>query len=216
MSIVWPCPLDVDTYIERIDEIALPRPRCPDPACAGVMHFWHGYRRHLRDDRHRLIWIPRVCCTVCGMTHALLPWFVLPFKWDRVEVIGRALELAARGWGHRRIALAIGRSETTVRGWLRRIRRRAALISRQLLAKATEWGGMNWELPTAGLPRLWAAVLALAEQWRRRQGSAGVWPVTNFISGGRLLATNRSSPLEGDGASGWMAVKSNPEVPDDS
>jgi hypothetical protein len=216
MAIVWPCPLDVDAYVERVGEIELPRPRCPDPACAGATQGWHGYERHLREDRDRLIWVPRVRCTACGVTHALVPWFVLPWHWDRVDVIGQALELAARGWSQRRIASAVERPEETVRGWLRRARNWAAEISRRLLAKAVELGWSEWELATTGLPRLWAAVLALAEQWRRRHGGAGAWSVTNFISGGRLLGTNRTSPLERGGTSDWMAVKSNSEVPDDS
>lgn len=29
MSIVWVCPLDVDTYVERGREIESPRPACP-------------------------------------------------------------------------------------------------------------------------------------------------------------------------------------------
>jgi hypothetical protein len=216
VSIVWPCPVDVDGYVEGAHAIEVPRPACP--RCSGATLRWHGYHRHLRDDRDRdrLIWIHRVRCRECGVTQALLPWFVLPWRWDAVEVIGQAIELAAAGHGHRRIAIAVGRSVETVRSWLRRARKGSAEIARQLLAKAVEWGWSDWEAATAGLPRLWSAVLALAEQWRRRREDAGVWAVTNLVSGGRLLATNRTSPLEGDGAWGWMAVKSNPEVPDDS
>ncbi len=75
-----------------------------------------------------------------------------------------------------------------------------------------EWLGM----PQPGLRRLWAAVQALAEQWRRRRGPAGAWWITNLITGGKLLATNRSTPLEAKASSGWTARKSNLEVPDDS
>ena len=155
-------------------------------------------------------------CTGCGVTHALLPWFVLPWRWDELEWIGRAVELAANGHGHRRIAATLGRSESTVRGWLRRVRRTAAELSQELLARAASWGWSSWETPTSGLPRLWAAVLAMAEQWRRRRGRGRVWPVVNLITGGRLLATNTSTPLETKKTSGWMATKSNSEVWDDS
>ncbi len=214
MSIVWPCPFDVETYVQLGQEIEVPRPPCP--RCSGPVQRWHGYQRHLRGDRDRLIWVPRVRCTDCRVTHALLPWFVLPWRWDEMKWIGKAVELAAGGMGHRRIATALGRSENTVRGWLRRIRRRAAELSRELLARATRWGWSSWETPTSGLPRLWAAVIAMAEQWTRRRGRGEMWSVANLITGGRLLATNTGTPLETKQTSGWMATKSNSEVWDDS
>src|SRR5215470_18717768 len=61
---VWPWPLDVDAYVERGRQIEAPRPACPE--CAGTMQGWYGYYRHLREDRDRLIWIPRVRCRECG------------------------------------------------------------------------------------------------------------------------------------------------------
>ena len=154
-------------------------------------------------------------CVECGVTQALLPWFVLPWRWDESEWIGKAVELASQGLGHRRIAIAVRRPESTVRAWLRRLRRHAEELSRELLARATSWGWTSWETPAAGLPRLWAAVLAMAEQWGRRRGRAGCWPVANLITGGRLLTTNTGMPLEGRVGSGWMAAKSNSEVADD-
>ena len=214
MSIIWPCPADVDAYVQQGAEVEVAGITCP--GCSGRVQRWHGYQRHLRGVRDRLIWIPRVRCSSCGVTHALLPWFVLPWRWDEIEVIGRAVELAAAGQGHRRIAAGLGRSETTVRGWLRRVRQMAGELSRELLARATSWGWSDWETPTTGLPRLWAAVLAMARQWHRRRGQAGRWSVANLITGGRLLATNTIAPLGTRKTSGWMATKSNLEVPDDS
>ena len=58
VSIVWPCPLDVDAYVERGRELEVPRP--PYLLCSGPTGHWSGYKRHLRDGRDRLIWIPRV------------------------------------------------------------------------------------------------------------------------------------------------------------
>ncbi len=134
VSIVWPCPLDVDAYVEHGRELEVPRPPCP--LCSGPTGRWSGYERHPRDGRDRLIWIPRVRCGVCGVTQALLPWFVLAPRWDVVEVIGSALEMAAEGWGHRRIVRVIGRPEL-------------------LLARAVSWGWSRWDfahLAAASLP----------------------------------------------------------------
>jgi hypothetical protein len=211
LSILWPCPLDVDTYIERGREIEAPRPPCP--LCSGPTGSWSGYERHLRDERDRLIWIPRVRCRACGVTQALLPWFVAPWRWDVMEVIGRALEMLAKGWGHRRIAALVGRPETTVRGWCRRFRGGAETITGVLLARAVSWGWSGWELPSSPLQRCVAAVEALAGQWRRRRGSAGAWRVTNLITGGWLAATNTTSPLATRSVWSWMSAKSNQEVP---
>lgn len=210
MSIVWPCPLDVDTYVAHGRELKVPRPLCP--RCAGPTGGWSGYERHLRDERDRLIWIPRVRCGACGVTHALLPWFVMAWRWDVVEVIGSALEMAAEGWGYRRIGRAVGRPETTVRGWCRRFRGRAGLVAEMLLARAASWGWSGWELPTSPLRRCLAAAEALASQWQRRRGPAPFWRLTNSITGGRLLATNRTAPLAAWPAWSWMSTKSKQEV----
>lgn len=211
MSIVWACSLDVDAYIERGQKIESPRPPCP--LCSGPTGSWSGYERHLRGDRDRLIWIPRVRCGGCGVTQALLPWFVVAWRWDVVEVIGRALELAAEGWGHRKIARAVGRPETTVRDWCRRFRGRAGSVASVLLGRAVSWGWSGWELPTAPLPRCRAAVEAMAGQWRRRRGPVGSWRLVNLITGGWLLATNISPPLAAGPAWSWMSAKSKQEVP---
>ncbi len=143
-----------------------------------------------------------------------MPWFVLPWRWDETEVIGRAIELAAKGWGHRRIGAELGRPAGTVRGWLRRVRRRAEELSRQLLAVAVSWGRSEWEVPPAGLPRLWAAVLALASRWRRQRGQAGPWRVASLVTGGRLLGTNRGAPLAAGDSWGSMAGSITWEVRD--
>jgi len=115
--------------------------------------------------------------------------------------------------GHRRIAQVLGRPETTVREWCRRLRERAVLAAEMLLARVASWGWSSWELPTTPARRLVAAADALAGQWRRRRGPVGRWRVTSLITGGLLLATNRTSPLAGERAGSWMLAKSIWEVP---
>lgn len=210
MSIVWACPLDVDAYAARGRGIEPPRPACP--LCSGPTQRWHGYPRHLRADRDRLIWIPRVRCTACGVTQALLPSFVLPRRWDAVAHIGQAAELAAAGLGHRPIAITLGRPETTVRGWLRRLRSLASPLAATLLARAVAFGWSGFELPVAPLPRLCAAVHALAGRWPGSR-SADPWSVADLVTGGRLLTTNTDAPLATTGTSGQMAVPTEGGVP---
>ena len=209
MSIVWPCPLDVEAYAARGRDVEPPRPACP--RCAGPTQRWHGYRRHLRADRDRLIWIARLRCTRCGVTQALLPSFLLPRRWDAVAHVGRAAELAAAGLGHRPIAVALARPETTVRGWLRRLRSVALPLAATLLARAVAFGWSGFGLPVAGMPRLCAAVLALAGRWPADL-PAVPWAIAALVTGGGLLTTNTDAPLEAGAGSGEMATNRIEEV----
>jgi hypothetical protein len=141
--------------------------RCP--GCGGELHgCWRGYERAVRLQR-RLAWlrIGRTRCRSCGRTHALLPSFVVPRRLDAAPLIGVALELAAAGWGHRPIAARLGLPAETVRGWLRRARARAALVSSRLWRLAQELGALAprpppGERPLAALVRAAAAAHSAA------------------------------------------------------
>jgi hypothetical protein len=72
VAIVWPCPLPVDVYVAAGRGVEFPRPECP--SCAGPLVLWSGYRRHRRAaGRCRKIFVPRLRCGRCRVTHALLP-----------------------------------------------------------------------------------------------------------------------------------------------
>lgn len=206
--IVWPSPLDVSTYAARGREIVAPAVRCP--ACGGPTGPWSGYRRHLRADSLLVVFVPRVRCRDCGRTDALLPWFVAPYRYDSVDVIGAALELSAGGLGMRRIAAALARPETTVRDWIRRFGRNAGTLARTLLGAAVAAGWSGFELPTEAGARATAAVAALASAWSRRRGPVEPWRVAALITGGTLLAPNTPSPLAGMAVSPVMAGTSRP------
>jgi transposase-like protein len=212
VPIVWLSPLDVDAYAARGREVDAPRPACP--SCAGPTQRWSGYRRHVREERDRLIWVPRVRCRSCGITRALLPSFALPGRWDAVAHVGKAVGLAATGLGHRPIAALLARPETTIRDWLRRLRSTVVPLTGTLLARAVALGWTGFDLPVAPLPRLVAAVGALAGRWPGDR-SADPWSIAVLVTGGRLLATNTTTPLERTSRSGAMAGPSPKEVSDD-
>jgi transposase-like protein len=201
--ILLPTPADVSAYAARGRDVAPPAVRCP--ACGGQTGPWSGYRRHLRAGELLVIFVPRVRCRSCGRTDALLPWFVLPYRYDSIDVIGAALELSVRGMGVRRIAVATGRPETTVRDWCRRFGQVAGELARILLAAAVAAGWSGFDLPTAPRPRATAAVAALASAWHRRRGPVSPWRVAALITGGTLLAPNTGSPLAGMAVSSVMA-----------
>ena len=56
------------------------------------MMFWAGYRRYVRAaGRCRKIFVPRLRCGRCGVTHALLPAFVLAWRLDAAEAVGSVI-----------------------------------------------------------------------------------------------------------------------------
>src|SRR6266540_3704723 len=99
VAIVWPCPLSVEEYQAAGRGVPVPRADCPD--CGQPMVFWSGYRRYVRLGRVWRVWVARAKCRPCGVTHALLPSFLLPRRVDMVEVIGVALERVVAGAGLR-------------------------------------------------------------------------------------------------------------------
>jgi transposase-like protein len=175
------------------------------PRCGGPTGPWSGYLRHLRDAELHRIFVPRVRCKRCRRTAALLPWFVTPYRWDTVEVIGRALELAVSGQGVRRIAATLERPETTVREWCRRFRAVAGSLAAVLLSAAVRSGWSGFDLPVAPGPRCLAAAAALRAAWARRHGPVGVWRLASLVTGGAWLAPNTTSPLAPLPASPLMA-----------
>ena len=206
--ILWRCGLDVSTYAASGHDVAPPAVRCP--ACGGPMGPWSGYRRYLRSDAPHVIFVPRVRCRSCGRTDALLPWFVLPYRYDSIDVIGAALELHVGGVGMRRIALALARPETTVRDWIPRFGRTAGELGRTLLAAAVHAGWSGFDTPTEAGARATAAVAALASAWSRRLGPVSPWRVAALVTGGALLAPNKGSPLAPATASFVMAPTPRP------
>ncbi len=165
------------------------------PRCGGPTGPWSGYLRHLRGAELHRIFVPRVRCRRCGRTDALLPWFVAPYRWDTVDVIGQALERHAAGDGVRRIAAALGRPETTVREWCRRFGLAAGALARVLLAAAVRAGWSGLDLPVAPGPCCAAAVAALGSAWTSRHSPVAPWRLAALVTGGAWLATNTTSPL---------------------
>jgi hypothetical protein len=101
------------------------------PGCGGRLGGWgHAVRRAVfRAGRISVVVRPRRArCAVCGVTHVLLPAWLLLRRCDGTGVIGEMLARAAWGQGFRSIAAATGVPEGTVRGRLRRFRSSAGRI----------------------------------------------------------------------------------------
>ena len=167
---------------------------CPD--CAGALRPWgwarargvYGVAGVLRPRRSR--------CSVCLVTHVLLPVTVLARRAYAVEVIGAALLARAAGSGHRGIGQRLAVPAATVRGWLRVMATRLEPVRLHLLQVARR-AGVDRPVPRAlGSPwrDLLAALGAATAAVTGRFGPVGVlgpvtgWQVAAACSGGRLLA----------------------------
>ena len=197
MAIVWPCPLAVDAYVAAGRDAGFPRPACP--SCAGPLVFWSGYRRYVREaGRCRKIFVPRLRCSRCGVSHALLPAFVLAWRLDVAEAVGAVIAQVAGGeCGVRPAAARLGVPYTTARGWVRRFRARALVLGTGFAALAVELGGEAIrpaaEAGRFALAAIGAAFAAAAglPGWLR----VGAWRFASSVSGGRLIAANTGSPF---------------------
>jgi hypothetical protein len=128
----------------------------------------------------------------------LLPSWCLLRRADDVASIGAALTAKADGLGHRRIAAAVDRPASTVRGWLRVFAARAERVRAAFTALLHQLDPVAGPVPPAGsaFADAVAAVGAAAAAVRRRLGvDAGhlvgtwsPWWVAAAVCGGRLLA----------------------------
>jgi hypothetical protein len=197
MSMVWPCPLTVDAYASMGRAVVVPRPDCP--SCLAPVVFWSGYWRHVRwREQERKVFIPRVRCGACGVTHALLPAFMLARRLDAADVAGAVIGQVAGGvCGVRPAAAAAGVPYTTARGWVRRFAGRAAELAVSFSALCIELGGeVIWPQPD----RRRRAVAAVSAAFTAAAGLPGwavlgQWRFASAVTGGSLIAANASSPF---------------------
>jgi hypothetical protein len=106
-----------------------------------------------------------------------------------VETIGRAISDKVAGRGHRSIARAIGRCESTVRRWLRALRDRAELVRVHFTRWAYALDPDLGSIQAAGgaLADAVEAIGVAARAWVQRYGPAGGWAVASRLTGGGLF-----------------------------
>jgi hypothetical protein len=157
------------------------------PGCGGRLGGWgHASRRPVfRAGRVAVAVRPRRArCGGCGVTHVLLPAWLLARRCDGTSVIGDMLARAARGQGFRSIAAATGVPEGTVRGRLRRFRVSAGRVREFFTRLAGALAVDPVPLDPAGSP-LADAVVAVAAA---AAAAAGRWPGMVAVSGWELAA----------------------------
>jgi hypothetical protein len=132
----------------------------------------------------------RARCSSCGVTHVLLPAWLLVRRCDSAGVIGEMLARAARGQGFRSIAAASGVPEDTVRDRLRRFRTSAAGVREFFTRLAGALAADPVPLDPAG-GVLGDAVVAVAAA---AAAAAGRWPAL-AVSGWELAAVVTAGSL---------------------
>lgn len=166
------------------------------PGCGGrlgpwgwarrrVLRGWGGAALELTPRRSR--------CSLCLVTHVLLPVVALLRRADLVEVIGAALIAKARGSGARTIAEALGRPVDTVRGWLRRFGARAEEVRRfftgllvQVAPDPVVPAAMRTVFADA-VAAVGGAAVAVAARWAHL-GQVPVWQVAAAATNAGLLS----------------------------
>jgi hypothetical protein len=125
----------------------------------------------------------------------LLPVSCLLRRADAVEVVGMALVAAGAGWGHRRVALLVGRPAATVRGWLRRFEARAGPLREGFTGLAAALVPAPVMPEPAGSARgdavaaILTAARAVWSRWPELLGIVSAWQVACAVTWGRLLVT---------------------------
>jgi hypothetical protein len=163
------------------------------------MMFWSGYLRWVREAGCcQRVFVPRVRCGPCRVSHALLPAFTLVWRLDVAEVIGAVVaEVAGGRCGVRPAAERAGVPYTTARGWVRRFAARAPQLGTGFAALAVELGGPAVTPPEAVCEFALAAIGAAFAAAAGLPGwlAVGVWRFASAVSGGTLIAANITSPF---------------------
>jgi hypothetical protein len=157
------------------------------PGCGGRLGGWgHAARRPVfMAGRVPVAVRPRRArCASCGVTHVLLPAWLLARRCDGTAVVGDMLARAALGQGFRSIATASGVPEGTVRARLRRFRGAAARVREFFTRLAGVLALDPVPLDPAGsvLADAVVAVAAVAAAARDR------WPGMVMVSGWEVAA----------------------------
>lgn len=170
--------------------------RCP--CCDGRLTGWGSYLRLVRWGARVMAFGVRRCrCGTCLVSHALLPAFLVAGRMDLASAIGTALGMGAAGRGHRPVAALLGLPETTVRGWLRRLRARAAGLRALFVRLALQLGAQTGRSPPPEGVLAWLldAIATAHRVARERLGATVaqcVWSFSSAVSGGAWLANTHA------------------------
>jgi hypothetical protein len=166
------------------------RLECPEPACSGVLrgHGWH--RRYLGG---LLVWLRRVRCSACRVTHVILPEDVCAWLDLTLVVLEQVVAAAGPAAGARAAGLSGVEGVRRVRRWRRGLVR--GLVS-QVVALLPAGVGSWWARAVAVVGPA-PGVLVRLRSW--------LW------SAYRLLLTGLAGLLRG-GRPSWLVRVPSPDL----
>ena len=175
-------------------DLATGRLRCAE-CHVGILGKWGFARRRVLRDGQELR-PRRAMCGACSTTHVLLPDICLVRRCDPAAAIGAALgAVVIDGQSVEDVAVVHGLPFETLRGWLRRLRRKAAAIcahfGRWLAALAP--GRPPLEAPASSSADALEAIGAAARAASVAIALRPPWSWASRLSAGGLLS-NTSSP----------------------
>ncbi len=165
------------------------------PGCGGRLGGWgHAVLRRVFTAGRVAVGVRprRARCSSCGVTHVLLPAWLLVRRCDSAQVIGEMLARAALGQGFRSIAAVSGVPEDTVRDRLRRFRTSAAGVREFFTRLAGALAADPVPLDPAGsalgdaVVAVAAAAAAVAGRWPALAVSP--WELAAVVTAGSLLS----------------------------
>ena len=175
-------------------EIARGRFKCPYDNARMIL--WGRGRRRVVGGVGYLC-PRRMRCTISLATHVLLPRVLLLRRADRVDRIGRQLELAATGMGYRKVAQASRASPDTVRRRIVRCCDNTSAVAAAVTRIVAQVDPMAPHGFGSGVIAVVDAAGKLASALRRARGiafKAAPWRAMSQATGGRMLSP-RYSPV---------------------
>jgi hypothetical protein len=163
------------------------------------MGWWAGYERSVRvAGRCWRLWLPRARCSSCGVSHVLVPSFLLVGRLDVADSVGVVLEAVTGGVsGVRPAAARVDVPHTTARDWVRRFAVRAAVSWSGFAALTIELGG---DVATRrSSPMVVTTIGVMRDAHRaavaRHEALTGdLWGFVSVVSGGMLIRSNTDPP----------------------
>jgi hypothetical protein len=136
------------------------------PRCGGALRRWGQARwRVVRGSDGESGFRPgRVRCADCRVTQVVLPPEVLVRRRDAMAVVGLAWRSFAGGAGARRVARLLGVPMETVRGWLRRLRALARVMSARMRGSDRQY--LEWALASVVAEAIGAGCHSEGDLWR--------------------------------------------------
>lgn len=159
------------------------------PPCGGRLAPWgHARERAVRmlGGAQARVRPRRARCRACHVTFVLLPAWCAPRRADAIEVIAAAAIAAAGGYGPKAIGCWLSVPDSTVRGWLRRLRARAGQLRSYAIGELASFDSAT-PLPRepAGSP-LGDALDTVAAVTHAAQRKLGYGPELTWALMGRL------------------------------